>query len=391
MYSEGQEKAKIGNVQIDIKGSSYRIRFTYPQGARHEFTIASVSPEGWTTAIRAAQRINRDIDLGDLDDTYARYSPRHAKKLEIAKIKQLTNKSLLEIWEEYKARNIDRIAASTQKKKWKVFDKQLDNTPRDLLDTSNASQFIDHLLNTYSRGTLDALLAGTLYPAINEALKRGDIQSNDYPSVKFKSKSKSNIECFEPEEIKAIIDGFYSNEFSHPNSKVSHSYYAPMVEFMALTGCRPSEVHALTWDDIKRKNGKTIIRFNKAYTHGVLMPHTKTREVRLFPCNEQLKQLLKQVPVIDNSNSLIFPSVNGGYIRQTNFRNRTWKIVINGLARQGRIERYLKPYALRHSFITRLVREGVDVATIGALVGNSAKIILENYLASRRDFDLPEL
>ena len=391
MYSEGRKKAQVGKVKVDIHGKSYRIRFTYPQGTRHSFSIARATPEGWTTAIKAAQLINRDIDLGDFDSTYARYSPKHALKLEVSKVQKPRGKNLLELWNEYKIRNKDRIAASTQKKKWTVFDKQLEKTPQNLLSTNKASEFIDYLLDTYARGTLDALLAGTLYPAINEALERKEIDSNNYPSIKFKSKSKSNIECFEPKEIKTIINAFYSDSFCHPNSRFKHSFYAPMVEFLALTGCRPSEAHALTWDDIKQKNGKTFIRFNKAYTHGISMPHTKTREVRLFPCNEQLQKLLKNMPKIDNPNNLIFPSTSKGFIRQTNFRNRTWKTVINELVKQNEIEKYLKPYALRHSFITRMVREGVDVATIAALVGNSAKIILENYLASKKDFDLPEL
>ena len=391
MYSEGREKAQVGKVKVDIHGKSYRIRFTYPQGTRHSFSIARVSLEGWTTAIKAAQLIDRDIDLGDFDDTYARYSPKHAKKLEIAQAEKLEKTSFVEIWEQYKDRNKDRIAKTTQRKKWKVFDRYLANTPKEVLTTDKAKEFIDYLLNIYARGTLDSLLTGTLYPAINEAIERDEIKSNDYPSVKYKSKNKSNIECFEPDELKAIIEAFYSDEFSHPNSRFKHSYYAPMVEFLALTGCRPSEAHALTWNDIKRKKSKTFIRFNKAYTANTAMPHTKTREVRLFPCNQQLIDLLNQMPKISNPNNLVFPSTNGGYISQTNFRNRTWNTVVKGLVKQGKVDRYLKPYAIRHSFITRMVREGVDVASIASLVGNSAKIILENYLASRKDFDLPEL
>ena len=391
MFSPGEKTPRVGKVSIDIHGKSYRLRFTYPEGKSHSPTIARVSPEGWVTTMKAAQLINRDIDLGDFDPTYARYSPRHAKKLEIAQVKKSKQYNLLEIWEGYKERNKDRIAASTQKKKWKVFDRLITSTPEALLDTTKASDFVDFLLETYARGTLDALLAGTLYPAVNEAVERKDIDSNEYPSVNFKSSAKKNIECFEPDEVKAIIEAFYLDTFTHPNSKNKHSYYAPMVEFLALTGCRPSEAHALTWDDIKQKGGKTYIRFNKAYTHGISMPHTKTREVRLFPCNDQLQVFLQRIPNTRNDNNLIFPSVNGGFIRQTNFRNRTWKSVIDGLVKQGKIEKYLKPYALRHSFITRMVRESVDVATIASLVGNSAKIIIENYLASRRDFDLPEL
>ena len=247
--------------------------------------------------------INRDIDLGDFDDSYARYSPKHARRLKIRQEEKAIKRSLKTIWEDYKERNQDRIAKTTQKKKWKVFDKYISITPGELLNTDKANEFIDYLLENYARGTLAPLLAGTLYPAINEALERNEIDSSDYPSVKYKSKAKSNIECFEPDEIKVIIEAFYSDEFSHPDSRFNHSYYAPMVEFLALTGCRPSECHALVWSDIKNKNDKTFIRFNKAFTAGISMPHTKTREVRLFPCNQQLNELLDKIPKTTNKNN----------------------------------------------------------------------------------------
>jgi len=85
MFSEGQSKARIGKVSVDIKANRYRIRFSYPKGKRHELRIAQVNDDGWLTALKAAKLINRDIDLGDFDDTYARYSPTHAKTLEIAR------------------------------------------------------------------------------------------------------------------------------------------------------------------------------------------------------------------------------------------------------------------------------------------------------------------
>jgi site-specific recombinase XerD len=65
--------------------------------------------------------------------------------------------------------------------------------------------------------------------------------------------------------------------------------------------------------------------------------------------------------------------------------------VVKGLASEGEISKYLKPYCLRHSFITRLIREGVDIATVASLSGNSPQVILSSYLAFRQDFTLPEL
>ena len=89
---------------------------------------------------------------------------------------------------------------------------------------------------------------------------------------------------------------------------------------------------------------------------------------------------------------MLFPSQKYKYIDQHNFcGNRYWKRVVNGLVEQGKVEQYLKPYCLRHSFITRLVREGVDIKTIATLSGNSPETIINHYLAARKDFDLPEL
>ena len=70
MYTHGQEYAKVGRVSVDIKGKSYRIRFTYPEGNRHEFSIARVSDEGWYTAIKSAQLINRH-DLEGFSEIFA--------------------------------------------------------------------------------------------------------------------------------------------------------------------------------------------------------------------------------------------------------------------------------------------------------------------------------
>lgn len=391
MYTDGQEKAKVGRVQVDIKGKSYRLRFTYPEGERHEFSIARVSTEGWSTAIRAAQLINRDIDLGDFDNTYARYSPKHAKSFQIATAESKKEYNLKELWEAYKEQNKDRVANSTKVKKWKVFDRYLDKLDNSLTSLNKANDFIRLLSNEYASGTLRALFSGTLTPCINLAIRQKKISSNPYANVDLGKVSKIDIECFEPHEIKAIIQSFKDNKFVKSNSNYPHDYYAPMVEFLALTGCRPSECHALTWDDIKNKSNKMLISFSKVYVDGEIRLHTKNYVSRIFPCNSQLTKLINTIPRLNNKNNLVFPSVSKGYVNQDNFRDRYWVTVVDGLVESKVIDKYLKPYALRHSFITRLIREGVDIATVASLAGNSPRTIINDYLASRKDFDLPEL
>ena len=148
---------------------------------------------------------------------------------------------------------------------------------------------------------------------------------------------------------------------------------------------------ALTSDDITNKRDNTYIRFSKAYSKGILLSHTKTKEIRLFPCNEQLKAVLKSIPRKGNKNNLFFPSVEASYLNHGNFRDDNWRVVLKGLVKDGKVEKYLKPYALRHSFITRLIREGIDIKTVASLSGNSVQTIIKHYLAVKLDFDLPEL
>lgn len=391
MYLDGQKGGRIGCVSIDIKRNSYRLRFTYPEGERNEIIIARATSEGWVTAVRAAKLINRDIDLGDFDDTYTRYSPKHASKLAIAQKKAKKEYSLKDLWEAYKEAKKGIVAETTQKRLWKDCDRYLSKTPAELLGLDKAPEFLAYLRGQYAPSTIATLFRSCLNPAVNLGVTRQQILENPFKKEDFPKIQAAPPECFEPDEIQAIIRAFRSDEFNPESSRYAHSYYAAMVEFLILTGCRPEEVHALTWDDIKSKKGKVYIRFNKAYSKGILLPHTKTREIRLFPCNAQMTSFLEKCPKITNPNHLVFPSVEGGYVCQDDWRRRNWKTVLNGLVKTGEVGRYLRPYCLRHTFITRLVEEGMNIATIARVTGTSTEMIVARYLAYRRDFEIPEI
>ncbi len=391
MYLEGKERAKIGKVTLDINGDRYRLRFTYPKGKRHQLKISQVSDEGWALALKAAQLVNRDIDLGDFDESYARYSPTHAKALELAQEKKIKTYTLVEVWERYKDLNKDRIAQTTQSYLWKDCDRYLSRTDKQLLELTKAQEFVSYLQSKYAVSTIATLFRSCINPAVNAAVSAGLITANPFKSINIPKPQKKPIECFEPHEVKVIIAAFYSDEYNPKSSHYQHSFYVHYVELLALTGARPEEIVALTYEDIKRKGGKTYIKFSKAYSKGILLPHTKTKEIRLFPCNKQLKDVLKSIPRRKNSNNLLLSSNEGGYLNHNNFRDDNWRVVLKGLVEDKKVEKYLKPYALRHSFITRLVREGVDIKTVATLSGNSVATIIKHYLASKQDFNLPEL
>jgi integrase len=389
MYINNEErKAKIGRISLSVRNGSIKIRFTYPTNTKEDLTVGKDSDVVWASAIRLATVINSDIETGNYDHTLAKYSVRRATKLKIAN----KQPNLNDLWETYKETNKSRVAKTTIKKHWVQYERHyLGRTQQELLELDKAAEFIAHLLSRYSPGSILPIFSNCLHPSVNLAVKTGRVERNVYAAISIGKKGKKPIEAYEPHEVKAIVSAFYSDEYVKPSSVYPHSYYAPMIDFISLVGCRPSECHALSWDDIKRKNDRTYIRFNKAYSNGILLPHTKTYEIRLFPVNEQLKLLIETMPIIENQHNLLFPSVCLGYVNQKTFNRRYWKTVVNGLLEDGRLNKAFRPYSLRHSFITRLIREGFDIATVARISGNSPETIVKHYLAAKQDFDLPEL
>ena len=388
MYSDNKDKAKVGKVTVIKHRNAYRVRFTYPKGKRHDLKIANATDAGWQVALKAATLIDLDITNDDVDFSYVRYSPIYSSRIEIAENKP----NLADLWQDYKDVSKDRVAATTIKKHWVQYEKHyLGRTPKKLLELDKASEFVAHLLGRYSAGSILPIFSNCLNPSVNLAVKTGKIERNVYAAIPIEKRSKKPIEAYEPHEVKAIVGAFYSDRYVKVCSVYPHSYYAPMIDFISLVGCRPSECHALTWGDIKQKNDKFYVRFNKAYSQGILLPHTKTHETRLFPVNKQLKSLINSMAKIKNKHNLIFPSVSLGYVNQKTFNRRYWKVVIQGLIDDGVLEKALCSYSLRHSFITRLIREGFDIATVARLSGNSTEMICKHYLASKEQFEVPEL
>jgi integrase len=177
--------------------------------------------------------------------------------------------------------------------------------------------------------------------------------------------------AFSSEERDRILDYFKQDSKSLP-------YYG-YTAFSFYTGARPGEVIALTWDDISP--GMTHIEFNKEIVNGVggaiSVKGLKTEEKRIFPINQQLKEILvEQRAKQNNGNSnLVFTSISGCPINPSGyFRPKIWKPALAALNIP-----YRKPYSTRHTFITHCLEAGMPVKDLSRLVGNSPNIIYKHY------------
>jgi integrase len=296
--------------------------------------------------------------------------------------------NLLSLWQRYKAAKVQLVAPTTQKGDWREIDRALNYVSPKCLEFSaaSASLLLAELLEQYAASTTRKVLLyarASNHWAIEEELLAKNFYSRLFKSIPKSQRSGRSRKCFEKHEIEHILLAFASNEFLSKFSVFPHSHYRGYVEFLVLTGFRPEEAIALWWSDIK--NSRIIV--SRACSQGIVKS-TKTYETRSFPVNSQLANLFQNLPRTQN---LIFPAPEGGYINQHNFGERYWKPIVKKLVAADKVSEYLPTYNLRHSWITRMLRSGLDIATVARLAGNKPDTIMKHYLAAQvRDLTLPE-
>lgn len=200
-------------------------------------------------------------------------------------------------------------------------------------------------------------------------------------NIKKISTEDNDINPFSKYERDAIVAAFRDNPY--------YKHYANYVQFLFLTGARPSEVIALQWKHITNKS----ICFEQAVVRSpdglILKQGLKTQNKRMFPVNAQLLQLLdgmREDLEVKPDDLLVFPAPTGKWIDIHNFRNRAWKTIIDSLDIQ-----YRKPYQTRHTFVTMALEADVSIPQIARWVGNSPQVIMECYAGTIRKVAVPEL
>jgi integrase len=146
--------------------------------------------------------------------------------------------------------------------------------------------------------------------------------------------------------------------------------YGPMVVFAAETGLRTNEWVALERRDIDKRGQAVVIQ--RRYSDGVLTPYPKTGRRRV-PLSRRAMQALEALPPRLDS-PLLFPAPRGGHLNLDNWRTRDWYPALEaaGLERRG-------PYALRHTFATDALAEGITTFELARLMGTSTRMIDRTY------------
>ena len=157
---------------------------------------------------------------------------------------------------------------------------------------------------------------------------------------------------------------------THCTNKYDCFLIVSALKIMRYTGMRPSEVYALTKDDIDFKNH--TIRVNKAVgsnsseKYAVITTKTALSN-RLIPYPSKLQIVLERLP-----EGFMFKRENGQ--------------LLNGDFVSDKIRIYSKgkyrAYMLRHQFSTDLITNNTDIRTVKELMGHSSDNMTIDYARS---------
>ncbi len=168
------------------------------------------------------------------------------------------------------------------------------------------------------------------------------------------------------EEKEQILEAFLEHE----------PFYYPFVRFQFDTGARPSESVALTWADINVET--RTARINKSRYMGEDSDHPKTtKSGRTLTISRALMDVIETLRHPWSSDAdKVFLNKHGEPLNAAFFRLDYWDRILTALEIPKR-----KFYATRHTFITEMVRRGINLKEIGDYVGTSVAMIEQHYSA----------
>jgi integrase len=192
--------------------------------------------------------------------------------------------------------------------------------------------------------------------------------ANEMPKYRYQVEPKPN--AFTEMEREAILAAFRSDE----RKGMTYRHYAPFVEFLFLTGCRPSEAVGLQWQHIADDFSKIHFTGSIATYRPIRIEGSKNNKKRWFPCSERLINLLRSIRPSGFSRDVpVFPSPKGKLITYNNFCNTPWNRVVDP------IKAGTTPYCCRDTFITLQIMKGTPVTAIAQWCDTSVEMIQKHY------------
>lgn len=199
--------------------------------------------------------------------------------------------------------------------------------------------------------------------AIDCAVIRGLRTDNPLQQLKRPSAPRKTIKPFTIEEAKLIL------------ANVTGTELEPAYQLGLNHGLRPGEIFALQWPDINWNDQSIHIERQLCEVGGriqIKQPKTEA-SIRTVTLTDDTRDALWRCRT--DKRPWVFAARGGGLMRRSNFSNRHWRPLLRrlGLAHRGF-------HHCRHTAATLMLRAGISVHVVAAILGHSkASITLDTY------------
>jgi len=371
-------KTAKGTVAIENNCDRLRLRWSF---AGKRYCLALGLPHTKIN-LKAAQKIASQIELdmvsGYFDRSLDKYRPDTAPKRDTPSSLTTANTpnsivALLPRWDEWVTSL--KLSERTRNGHYRAIRRQIEKANPLLADILWFEQleYSPRIFNDYLH---------YLNSCLQWAVDRGLISRNPYSAIKRRKVVRKPIQPFNAEETAAILSAFRTNQFCPKSSAYPHSHYADYVEFLFLTGCRPSEAIGLQRCHIDLDRNEVVIcsvlgRGDLGQTNGNarIRKETKSGSVRYLTMTTQLRHLLESRIEDLSDDDLVFTSPLGNPIDDRAFIRRQWRIVLEGLGIP-----YRQPYAIRHTLASVAIEKGIPLTGVAYLLGHSdTSMVMRTY------------
>lgn len=181
---------------------------------------------------------------------------------------------------------------------------------------------------------------------------------------------------YEPEDVDRLL--------STLEREGDYKYYVFFV-LQLYTGCRPSEIYGMTWEQIDFDRG--IITIDRALVKsksagGYVVKSTKAHDVRTKPIPAYIEVMLKKLKSTSlGTTDYVFTNTDGGHLGEHAFREYLRRFCDrHGLP-------YIPPYGIRHTAGTLLAARGIPIANVAKQLGHASTQTTTKYIHATQSVD----
>lgn len=374
-------QARKGLASVSVANGYLRLRIRIGNDRQVMSLGLPDTPINRKHAEEKAHRINLDIVSGNFDPTLAKYKPQSVLSITEPDIMPKVMPTASDLWGQYRAYRASSLKETT-KLHHDALARILDKIPpTPISDALVVKAELEKVTTIHQTKRILIQLGATC----KWAKKHGLIDDNPYemmagemPKYRYQLEPKPN--AFTEEERDQIIETF-KNHRGNWNGRgytgFSYAHYAPFVEFLFLTGCRPSEAVGLRWRSVSEDCSSINFEEAISYCYGKSIPvkGSKNNKTRRFPCSERLRSLLESIKPEDiEPNALVFPSPKGKPINYNNFCNNAWSRIVDPLKTST------TPYSCRDTFITVQILKKIPETVIAQWCDTSVEMIQRYYV-----------